>query len=67
MAAYQIHYYDNEEALLKSETVFMKGIRAAKQSATMTAPEHTVRTIILDVVGRPLLTKELGQWTEHES
>ena len=65
MAAYKIRYYDNEETLLKSETVFMKGLKAAKQSATMTAPDSTVRTVILDISERALLSKELGKWTEH--
>jgi hypothetical protein len=65
MSAYQIQHFDEKDVLLKSETVFMKGLGGAKNSATMTAPLHTVRTVILDLLDRPLLSKESGQWTEH--
>ena len=65
MAAYHITYYDQNETLLKSETVFMKGARAVKQSATAMAPNYTARIVICDMLDQPLLTKELGQWREH--
>ena len=50
MAAYKIIYLNDANELIKSETVFMKGLRGAKTSSAALAPSSTVKIELRDIL-----------------
>ncbi|MEZ8088357.1 hypothetical protein AB4586_19185 [Vibrio sp. 10N.222.49.E4] len=68
MAVFNIRYLDKEKNTLKSETVYMRSLAAAKTSATTHATENTFKIEITDVVNKPLAFRYLpGKWDEEEN
>ncbi len=65
MSVFKINYLNNEKALLRSETILMKGLPAAKRSSSM-APAGTAKIEIYDIAENLLTSKELGKWTVAE-
>lgn len=63
MSAFNIKYISESNKTIKSETVFMKGLRGAKISASSIAPLRTSRIELRDIVGRLLSYKEKNIWT----
>ena len=49
MSAFKFNYLNNEKALLRSETILMKGLPAAKRSSSSMAPMGTVKIDIYDM------------------
>ncbi len=67
MAVFNIRYLDKERNTLKSETVYMRSLTAAKTSATGQATENTFKIEITDVVDKPLTFRyATGKWDEEE-
>ena len=66
MSAFKINYLNNEKVLLRSETILMKGLPAAKRSSSSMAPMGTVKIDIYDMADNLLTTKELGKWKVAE-
>ena len=67
MAVFNIRYLDKERNTLKSETVYMRSLTAAKTSATGQATENTFKIEISDVVDKPLAFRYAnGKWDEEE-
>ena len=67
MAVFNIRYLDKERNTLKSETVYMRSLAAAKASATTHATENTSKIEISDVVDKPLAFRyATGKWDEEE-
>lgn len=63
MSAFNIKYINESNKTIKSETVFMNGLRGAKISASLIAPLYTYRIELRDIVGRLLSYKENNIWT----
>ena len=61
MAAYKIIYFND---WIKSEAVFMKGLRGAKTSSSSLAPSCTYRIELRDIADR-LWAEKNHQWTEQ--
>ncbi|WP_445329524.1 HU family DNA-binding protein [Vibrio sp. L3-7] len=67
MAVFNIRYLDKERNTLKSETVYMRSLAAAKASATTHATENTSKIEISDVVDKPLAFRyATGKWDEEK-
>ncbi|WP_154724051.1 hypothetical protein [Vibrio cyclitrophicus] len=67
MAVFNVRYLDKERNTLKSETVYMRSLTAAKTSATGQATENTFKIEITDVVDKPLAFRyATGKWDEEE-
>ncbi|EGU34601.1 hypothetical protein VII00023_00885 [Vibrio ichthyoenteri ATCC 700023] len=64
MAAYKIIYLNDSNELIKSETVFMRGLRGAKTSSASRAPSCTVKIELRDIADRLLAFKENNRWKE---
>ena len=68
MAVFNIRYLDIERNTLKSETVYMRSLAAAKASATTHATENTSKIEISDVVDNPLSFRyATGKWDEEKN
>lgn len=67
MAAYKIVYLNDSDELIKSETVFMKGLRGAKTSAAALAPSCTNKIELRDITDRLLAFKENSRWKEYSA
>jgi nucleoid DNA-binding protein len=66
MAVYNIRYLDKEKKTIKSETVYMRSLPAAKTSATNQATESTFKIEISDVVDKLLAFRyATGKWDEE--
>ncbi len=66
MAVYNIRYLDKEKKTIKSETVYMRSLGAAKTSATTQATENTFKIEISDVVNKLLAFRyATGKWDEE--
>ncbi|OBU29284.1 hypothetical protein C0Z01_09900 [Photobacterium kishitanii] len=65
MSAYNIMYFDDANKIIKSETVFMNGLRGAKISSSSFAPFFTVKIELRDIVGKLLATKENNSWINN--
>ena len=67
MAVFNICYLDKERNTLKSETVYMHSLAAAKTSATAHATQNTFKIEISDVVYKPLAFRyATSKWDEEE-
>jgi hypothetical protein len=62
MSVFKINYLNNENTLLRSETILMVGLPAAKRSASSMAPMGAVKIEIYDIANELLATKTLGKW-----
>ncbi|WP_083796285.1 hypothetical protein [Vibrio sp. AND4] len=62
MSAFNIKYLNESNTTIKSETVFMKGLRGAKISASSIAPSYTYRIELRDILGRLVAYKENNRW-----
>lgn len=62
MPAFQIRYFNKEDTLQKQETVFMKNLTSAKQSAIWQSNEHTNVIEICDLMDRVIAKRTHGKW-----
>ena len=62
MAAFTIRHMDQNKKILREETVFMKGISAAKLSATALSPLETESIEIRDLTDNIVAKKQEGIW-----
>ena len=62
MAAFNIRHLDKNNVILHQETIFMKGVTAAKLSATALSPHNTESIEIRDLLGNVLAKKQKGKW-----
>ncbi|NOH73238.1 hypothetical protein F0225_18135 [Vibrio pectenicida] len=62
MSVFNIKYINESNKTIKSETVFMNGLRGAKISSSSCAPSYTHRIELRDIVGRLLAYKENNHW-----
>ncbi|WP_299697659.1 hypothetical protein, partial [uncultured Vibrio sp.] len=66
MAVYNIRYLDKENKTIRSETVYMRSLGAAKASATTQATANTFKIEISDVVEKRLAFRyATGRWDEE--
>ncbi|WP_413112531.1 hypothetical protein [Thaumasiovibrio sp. DFM-14] len=62
MTTYNIKYINENNNTLRLETVFMRGLKGAKISASSCAPFCTSRIELRDIIGTLLAHKEHGVW-----
>ncbi|WP_038177490.1 hypothetical protein [Vibrio pacinii] len=62
MPTFNIKYINEKNNTLRLETVFMRGLKGAKISASSCAPFFTSRIELRDLIGTLLAHKENGVW-----
>ncbi|AVF60475.1 hypothetical protein EIB96_13440 [Vibrio parahaemolyticus] len=62
MPTFNIKYINESNSTLRMETVFMRGLKGAKISASSCAPFCTNRIELRDLIGTLLAHKEGGIW-----
>lgn len=67
MPAFNIKYINEKNNTLKLETVFMRGLKGAKISASSCAPFCTNRIELRNILGTLLAYKENGIWLNSAS
>ena len=64
MPAFTLKYLSDSDEVIREEIVFMRGLRAAKQSGSVMSPSCAVGVDIVDLCGRVLASKRKGKWEE---
>ncbi|MEZ8021315.1 hypothetical protein AB9R81_23535 [Vibrio cyclitrophicus] len=67
MPTFNIKYINEKNNTLKLETVFMRGLKGAKISASSCAPFCTNRIELRNILGTLLAYKENGIWLNDAS
>ncbi|OMO22735.1 hypothetical protein BH582_24475 [Vibrio sp. 10N.222.47.A9] len=67
MPTFNIKYINEKNNTLKLETVFMRGLKGAKISASSCAPFCTNRIELRNILGTLLAYKENGIWLNDVS
>ena len=67
MPTFNIKYINEKNNTLKLETVFMRGLKGAKISASSCAPFCTNRIELRNILGTLLAYKENGIWLNYAS
>ncbi|MEZ9042857.1 hypothetical protein [Vibrio sp. 10N.247.311.47] len=67
MPTFNIKYINEKNNTLKLETVFMRGLKGAKISASSCAPFSTNRIELRNILGTLLAYKENGIWLNDAS